>query len=417
MVFTFLGDEKPKVIDEYVADMEKPGFVGKKKNIVISFDGTGGQPEWGLNKEPVPLHSNAGGLSNICKLHLHAGGNIGNSRRVYEDQIACYYSGVGTRGSSNLYKLLVQSTPAYSSGLSMDHIANEAAEDIKQIYRDGDKVFVFGFSRGAATARLFVSHINKNYDMKIAFLGVFDTVLESLKYGLGTSIANMDYGDRKDSSLPECVEKAVHFVAIDEERYNFRPVLFNEDKNVKEIWVPGVHSDAGGGYYHDGISDAVLKCMLMEAEKAGLRWREITKEIVEEQRDTIVCPETNFDTQVLSIFDKDLDLSPDALDLDVHSQLFWLFNIINWMFSFKHRTIGKVRNDEFVPNEPILLLDIAVQRVKELELEEGLSVPSYVSKKYRPENLKGIPYKLVNSKDMSISEKVYDGIELEVDEW
>ena len=133
--------------------------------------------------------------------------------------------------------------------------------------------------------------------------------------------------------------------------------------------------------------------------------------------ETNLCPETNFDTQVLSIFDKDLDLSPDALDLDVHSQLFWLFNIINWMFSFQHRTIGKVRNDEFVPNEPILLLDIAVQRVKELELEEGSSVPSYVSKKYRPENLKGIPYKLVNSKDMSISEKVYDGIELEVDEW
>ena len=214
------------------------------------------------------------------KLHLYAGGNIGNTYNDFSDegndghplykQIACYYSGVATRGSAFRRKIR-----NVVPGEAIDTIIAEVEEDLKEIYKDGDKLFVFGFSRGAATARLFVSDLNKYQvsPIRVAFLGLYDTVLQSpFKYGTSTSIFNMDIHDKKSSKLPTIVEKAVHFVAIDEHRYNFQPTLLNKDSRVKEIWVPGCHSDCGGGYYHDGISDAVLECMKMEAKEAGLKF-------------------------------------------------------------------------------------------------------------------------------------------------
>ena len=63
------------------------------------------------------------------------------------------------------------------------------------------------------------------------------------------------------AAAPEIVEKAIHFVSIDEAREPFIPTLFNSDPRVTEIWCPGIHSDIGGGYYHDGLSDNVLQLM------------------------------------------------------------------------------------------------------------------------------------------------------------
>ncbi len=85
---------------------------GKPKNIVISFDGTGGGPHWAIQRkdkcgEDIPLYKNFGGLSNVCKFHLISGGNIGNTKTYFDDQLSFYYEGVGTRGSA-FTKLLRQ---------------------------------------------------------------------------------------------------------------------------------------------------------------------------------------------------------------------------------------------------------------------------------------------------------------------
>ena len=137
---------------------------------------------------------------------------------------------------------------------AMKDIYTTAYEDLEKIYRKDDKIFVFGFSRGAATARLFCSYLFHNpirgVVPQVAFLGVFDTVCESIPIGggVGTSDAPsvLDVNG-EDGSLPGNVARAVHLVSIDDYRGPFTPTLFNDDPRVTEVWCPGVHSDIGGG--------------------------------------------------------------------------------------------------------------------------------------------------------------------------
>lgn len=62
----------------------------------------------------------------------------------------------------------------------------------------------------------------------------------------------------------------MHLVAIDETRKAFRPVLMNVSNKIEEIWFAGVHSDVGGGYYLDGLSDISLEFMIKRASHYGL---------------------------------------------------------------------------------------------------------------------------------------------------
>merc|ERR1719223_1081897 len=95
-----------------------------------------------------------------------------------------------------------------------------------------------------------------------------------------------------------------HLVSLDDRREPFRPTLFNADPRVTEVWCPGNHSDVGGGYYHDGLSDCALVIMMKEAELAGMKFREITKDT--DQKDlTGDIPIKNFGE-----FDKDMKIDP-----------------------------------------------------------------------------------------------------------
>lgn len=417
-------DDIPAVVTNYVQTSTGP------KNIVLNFDGTGGVPKWALQDDKA-LYKNKTGMSNIGKLHLLAGGNIGNSNNVFEDQIPIYYQGVGTRGKWQGLK------GAFGLG-SMADIYRDAYQDLEKIYKEGDSIYIFGFSRGAATARLMASYLQKNningLVPKIAFLGVFDTVVESMAFGTSESIKNVDVS-HKSSSLPDIVEKAVHFVSIDEGRDPFKPTLFNEDSRVTEIWVPGNHSDAGGGYYHDGISDAILTCMRLEAEKAGMKFREITKETTENEPSTLFNDKlvetkrwTETNKENFLAFDKDLSIDPDPCDPDVHDEIAFypyraLYSTLNFFAWFTSRDVRKMKDDKKVTGEPILLLDSTITRANGWKAKETTSLyglyPPYINNaKYRPANLKGIPYKLVKSEDMTISDTIYNGIEENIEgEW
>jgi hypothetical protein len=226
--------------------------------------------------------------------------------------------------------------------------------------------------------------------------------------------------------LPDIVEKAVHLVAIDDFRSPFRPTLFNEDPRVTEIWCPGVHSDIGGGYYHDGLSDIALKVMKLAAEKAGMKCREITEETCKNADCCLLDPEEvpELNSGLFDDFDKDLKLEPDALESDIHNTMLggmgYFCIVTNFFKGFEHRILSQIKNDKRDKVKPILLLDDAIKRVKEWTAEgqpDGFEAParSYANNKYRPLALKGVPYKIVNSDDLTISEKVYDGIENEVD--
>ena len=194
------------------------------------------------------------------------------------------------------------------------------------LYESGDKVFLFGFSRGAFTARSVTGIIQKcglpdfrnstindaskrkfAYDAfnqyrggtdlilpkdltfhikpKIEFLGVFDTVgslgvpdeldwLSScLSWVPGLGRCRLRF---ENTELSEVVIHARHALAIDERRRAFTPTVWpNQGKNqkIKELWFPGIHSDIGGGYEDTSLSDFPLKWMMKAAQSKGLSFQ------------------------------------------------------------------------------------------------------------------------------------------------
>ncbi|MFT4794258.1 MAG: hypothetical protein ACJAVR_001846 [Paracoccaceae bacterium] len=132
-------------------------------------------------------------------------------------------------------------------------IATPGGDPIEYIHLDA-----FGFSRGAAGARFFVHYAvndaataiktvltNEGYDVgevKVKFLGLYDTVAS---YGAA------HYNDTADLSLDaiSVAERVVQLSAAEEHRVNFRLTNINSAGGKgTHIYLPGVHSDVGGGY-------------------------------------------------------------------------------------------------------------------------------------------------------------------------
>ena len=262
--------------------MEEPtnGKKNMKKNtrtIVFSFDGTGNEPS-DANK-----YKEDESISNILKLHILMGGGLNTDETLTKtpsgcDQITFYFNGIGTiRGSHRIPLLgklhsLVNMTVAPTMGDART-ILNEAKEDFDEVeIGPEDKIVIFGFSRGAALARKFASKIlSEDKNCKVSFLGVFDTVaaMDGMHRKGETVSSDVVF---ENGTLNERIEKAVHIMSIDENRVTFVPTLINkDDKNsdrILEVWFPGVHSDIGGGYWFDGLSDSTLKFMMDECKRA-----------------------------------------------------------------------------------------------------------------------------------------------------
>jgi len=139
----------------------------------------------------------------------------------------------------------------------------------------GVKLFVYGFSRGAAEARTFVSWLSQLFDtpdgaenpeqtllglpVSIEFLGLLDTVASvGIAHVTPFFAGHMDWADDTQllpdaKTFPDFVKCCRHFVAAFEQRACF-PLdsVRNEDgkypPNTYEVVYPGVHSDVGGGY-------------------------------------------------------------------------------------------------------------------------------------------------------------------------
>ena len=221
---------------------------------IFCFDGTCNDPE-----DSGDFFDDSS-ISNVLKLHAFFGGQLNplnGANQNTPNQRSFYYSGVGTRGSWLKQKFNAMFAPPDGD---MDDILDDAKKDLSELnVQLDDEIYIFGFSRGAAIARMFASSINK----KIKFLGVFDTVAAtkgSLDLNPDTYPASGIVFENGTVSLD--VEKAVHLVSLDEKRLAFQPTLFNQDERVTEVWFSGVHSDVGGGYWFDGLSDITLDFML-----------------------------------------------------------------------------------------------------------------------------------------------------------
>ena len=219
-------------------------------------------------------------------------------------QIVYYQSGVGTGAD------LVQHVLGGSVGLGLSRNVRDGYGFIASNYCPGDEIFLFGFSRGAYTARSVAGLIGyagllqkgdmdefalvwegyrlkgqldrpdvlvhfplRHKDVPIKCIGVWDTVGELGIPGHLDEIFTQFY-QFHDTTLGPHVENAFHALALDERRPDFAPTLWvqSADAGAKgnqqliQVWFPGVHSNIGGGYEEHGLSDVSLAWMASRVE-------------------------------------------------------------------------------------------------------------------------------------------------------
>ncbi|MCF6219270.1 MAG: DUF2235 domain-containing protein [Gammaproteobacteria bacterium] len=256
-----------------------------QQKLIFCFDGTGNEPsdaEQGRGLFGVGDPEDES-ISNVLKLHLLLGGDL-KGNNLFPDQYGFYYPGVGTYGSWwDKLRNRALAPPEEDVG----SIIKQAVSDIYNYYEEGDELFVFGFSRGAAIARRFVSLLSSTLPAlgikppKVRFMGVFDTVAAIKHPNLFNEkikpASDVVFENRFISPL---IEEAVHLLSLDDRRIAFYPALMNQsvdsdnlqDARVEEVWFSGAHSDVGGSFRYDGLSDITLQFLLerMSAKGVGL---------------------------------------------------------------------------------------------------------------------------------------------------
>ncbi|KAF8596429.1 hypothetical protein BDV93DRAFT_500451 [Ceratobasidium sp. AG-I] len=182
-----------------------------------------------------------------------------------------YLSGVGSGSAKNPVNLLGR-----IFGVGIVNIVVEAYLYIATRYQQGDRICLFGYSRGAFVARKVASlifriglvpgrdrflelwqqqekpipwktSVRTESNIPIQYLAVWDTV--GAIYSKHISKMHGDILGMPDEELPLNVVNAFHIVAFHENRRLFLVSLFkpNGVTQLKEVWFPGAHSDVGGG--------------------------------------------------------------------------------------------------------------------------------------------------------------------------
>ncbi|HEY0591661.1 MAG TPA: DUF2235 domain-containing protein, partial [Thermoanaerobaculia bacterium] len=98
----------------------------------------------------------------------------------------------------------------------------------------------------------------------IQYLGVWDTVmaLGSRFEAVGKSTSSSQRSFYVHPVPPACVEHARQALAVDEERFDFRPEIWLEGRpgrRMEQRWFPGAHSNVGGAYGNDGLANGALR--------------------------------------------------------------------------------------------------------------------------------------------------------------
>ncbi|NUT50845.1 MAG: DUF2235 domain-containing protein [Saccharothrix sp.] len=279
------------------------------RTLVLCLDGTRNEPETGT--------------TNVVRVYDIAVKD--------ERQLVYYDPGVGTMGSRAAATRFGKSLTRFAGlvfGFGIKDKMEEAYRFLVHHYRRGDRIFVFGFSRGASTARALVGMLrtvgllrpgadnlvpyalklytrsgNKKrakeqadafwelcaafeqrfgrpgfpdrFQPQVDFLGVWDTV---------KSVGWLNWRARYEQArwpftrkLPN-VACGRHALAIDERRRHYEDYRFDQaqvalgDGRLREVWFAGVHSDVGSARRDDHhLSDIALKWITDEAVAAGLR--------------------------------------------------------------------------------------------------------------------------------------------------
>lgn len=259
-----------------------------KQRLILLFDGTWNDPEDQTNVFRI-----AG------RIHEHDG----DTRQRF-----FYDPGVGT-GTFDRFRGGV-----FGAGLSKNLL--QGYEWLAKRYANEDEIWIFGFSRGAYTARSLVGLIRKcgllrivtpslldsaehiyrdkklkpdceeckafrnsySREPRVRFIGVWDTVGA---LGIpGTSLSEHGKYSWFDTELSGILDFAYHAVALDEHRAAYNVPLWTSDDgqkkpqnlDVEQRWFIGAHANVGGGYGSgDVLADIPLQWMMEKASKVGLK--------------------------------------------------------------------------------------------------------------------------------------------------
>ena len=251
------------------------------KRLIICLDGTWNTPE--------------GEPTNVVKIHdailpMDSRGTL---------QMRYYDVGVGTGGVFD----------RLSGGLTGEGVEQKIKRAYLYLcknYQPHDEIYLFGFSRGAFSARSLGALIGsfgllrrsawrklnelwpiyqrggratpeleaalRKVDVKVE--GVWDTVGAR---GIPVGLAPFRWLNRRwygfhNTHLPLNVEYAFHALALDEWRGAFSPTLWTRNASadeeasaaraVEQTWFAGSHADVGGGYPECGLADLSLAWMV-----------------------------------------------------------------------------------------------------------------------------------------------------------
>ncbi len=293
------------------------------KTIILLFDGTANT-----------VRKNR---SNILRLY----GCLEKSER----QLVWYSPGVGTfGGEGSLFYWRARLREAFdrATGWGLDANVKEAYRFLVDTYDDGtrdgvrvqprDRVILFGFSRGAYTARVLAGFLNalglmetrhlnlldqayraykgvaetpdapgdwaemdlwrrtlRPQIVPVACLGLFDTVSSVFEWGQNGPRLRAHANTSRNPS----VAAVRHAIALDERRALYQPLRWPAGQlcygsrfkriapvpqDLRELWFAGVHADVGGGYPEkkSALGKIALEWMIDETRALGVHYRETT---------------------------------------------------------------------------------------------------------------------------------------------
>ena len=272
------------------------------KNVIVCCDGTAN--EFAQDK------------TNVVKLY---------STLVHdpERQIAFYHPGIGTmehpaaltNTARKITKLL-----GLAIGYGLENDIRDLYVFLMRYYKEGDNLYLFGFSRGAYTVRAVASllymygliregdeslvpyairmltavnskkkvkdkDVESAFDLATEFRDTFCSVECKPHFvGVWDTVSSVGWVENPlklpFSTSNPAIKHGRHAVSLDEHRAFFRTNLWrprnaavaSAPQDLKEVWFAGVHCDVGGGYKESesGLSKIPLQWMLQEAEAVGL---------------------------------------------------------------------------------------------------------------------------------------------------
>ncbi|KAL8783074.1 MAG: hypothetical protein Q9213_004886 [Squamulea squamosa] len=288
------------------------GGIKLRKRLLLNIDGTG-QAQYTKEGEIVDGKISSTAVSNVAR--------IGRATLLEDEengfeQVVYYQAGIGADAELSIF----QSGRENISGAMVLSNIRSAYGFICNNYDYGDEIYITGFSRGAyiarsvagllgkvgiltkkglelfyeafdyytnvnaykdkkascpvseaaGTTRIHYPHTNPPQPIKIRAVGVWDTV-----GGLGE-----DKLAWHDTSLGSIVEHGYHILSLNERRGYFAPTLWDSPtiprplETLEQCWMAGDHSNIGGSWEEQQISDITLAWMMSRFDALGVKFDE-----------------------------------------------------------------------------------------------------------------------------------------------